>query len=422
MSLARLALVVAAAVAVAAPAAEAASRPAWFAVGNARASEGGTKLVFVIRRAAATGVSSVGYSTAARTATAADFRPVSGRLVFAPGQTRRRVVVTLRHDTRDEPAETLAFRLTAPRGGRIARGRAIGTIEDDDPPPPSPPASVVRFAAVGDTGRGNEGQYAVARALHGKCAEAGCDYVLALGDNIYEEGVTSVADPQFETKFRQPYAQISQPFWMVLGNHDYGSSFEAARAQAQIDYTWAAENAGGKWRLPSHTYRRTDEHVEFFALDTTPAMFGPQPAQATAVAGWLAGSAATWKIALGHHPYRSNGSHGNAGAYEGVPGIGENVKALLDGGVCGKADVYLAGHDHNLQWLERSPTVCGGTELLVSGAGATTKAFNTRMHSPTVFQTDTKLGFLYVVIRDRELTAEFVDSTGTTLFTRTITR
>jgi tartrate-resistant acid phosphatase type 5 len=422
VTLARVALALAAAVAVAAPAAQAASRPAWFAVGNARASEGGTKLVFVIRRAGGTGASSVGYSTARLTATTADFRRASGRLVFARGQTRRTVLVPLRHDTHDEPAETLAFRLTAPRSGRIARGRAIGTIVDDDPPPPSPPASVVRFAAIGDTGKGNEGQNAVARALGSKCAEAGCDYVLALGDNIYEEGVTSVADPQFETKFQQPYASIRGPFWMVLGNHDYGSSFEAARAQAQIDYTWATENAGGKWRLPSHTYRRTDGHVELFALDTTPAMRGPQPAQATAVASWLASSTATWKIALGHHPYRSNGPHGNAGEYEGVPGIGENVKALLDGGVCGKADIYIAGHDHNLQWLERSPTVCGGTELLVSGAGATTKPFNTRMHSPTLFQTDTKLGFLYVVIRDRELTAEFVDSTGATLFTHTITR
>ena len=30
-------------------------------------------------------------------------------------------------------------------------------------------------------------------------------------------------------------------------------------------------------------------------------------------------STARWKLAFGHHPYRSNGKHGNAGAYEGLP-------------------------------------------------------------------------------------------------------
>ena len=35
--------------------------------------------------------------------------------------------------------------------------------------------------------------------------------------------------------------------------------------------------------------------------------------------------------------------------------------------VCGRADVYLAAHDHSLQWLQ--PT-CNGTELIVSGTGA----------------------------------------------------
>jgi hypothetical protein len=59
----------------------------------------------------------------------------------------------------------------------------------------------VRFAAIGDTGKGNTGQKQVADAIARKCAASGCDFVQLLGDNIYDSGVTSVTDPQWQTKF-----------------------------------------------------------------------------------------------------------------------------------------------------------------------------------------------------------------------------
>src|SRR6185503_5688881 len=65
---------------------------------------------------------------------------------------------------------------------------------------------VVRFAAMGDTGKGNDGQKQVASAIEAKCAQSGCDFVQLLGDNIYESGATSVDDPEWQLKFEQPYA------------------------------------------------------------------------------------------------------------------------------------------------------------------------------------------------------------------------
>src|SRR5262245_29612578 len=44
-------------------------------------------------------------------------------------------------------------------------------------------SGVVRFAAVGDTGKGNDKQKAVAAAIASKCAKDGCDFVQLLGDN-----------------------------------------------------------------------------------------------------------------------------------------------------------------------------------------------------------------------------------------------
>jgi hypothetical protein len=64
-------------------------------------------------------------------------------------------------------------------------------------------------------------------------------------------------------------------------------------------------------------------------------------------------------------PYFSNGRHGDAGNYDGLVGMpianGSAVKTALDADVCGKADLYLCGHDHNRQWLTER---CGGTTEL----------------------------------------------------------
>ena len=125
---------------------------------------------------------------------------------------------------------------------------------------------------------------------------------------------------------------------------------------------------------------------------------------------------ATWRIAFGHHPYLSNGPHGNAGSYDGVPDAGTGVKEFMEGAVCGLADVYFSGHDHTLQWL--MPT-CAGTELVVSGTGAA--ATSLPGVNPTHFQS-LALGFAYVVANGGTLTVEMIDSTGTTLFTRALTK
>jgi hypothetical protein len=273
----------------------------------------------------------------------------------------------------------------------------------------------LRFVAVGDTGKGNQGQKDVAAGIATKCAKDGCDFVQLLGDNIYESGVTSTMDTEWQGRFVEPYANLSLEFWAVLGNHDYGGNglgTEWGKGQNEIDYTAVST----KWRMPAAYWHRTVQNVEFFALDTNMQIFFQDGKQRTDVAAWLAASTATWKIALGHHPYLSNGKHGNAGSYDGIPLSGSNVKSFMDDVVCGKADLYLSGHDHDRQWHK---STCKGTELAVSGAGAATTTLGTK--NETLFQADT-LGFLYVRIAGKTLTAEFCDQTGKVEFTRTLTK
>jgi hypothetical protein len=219
--------------------------------------------------------------------------------------------------------------------------------------------------------------------------------------------------------FELPYAAITLPFFMILGNHDYGgmgTGQEFNKGQFQVDYGPLSQ----RWRMPASYYRRVHQHVDFFALDTNLQMYSRDAQQRIDVAAWLTVSSATWKIAVGHHPYRSNGPHGNAGEYDGLPFVpvanGATVKSFLEQIVCGKADLYLSAHDHSLQWLLAT---CSGTELIVSGTGASPTGLpgSNRFH----FQSS-DLGFVYFDIEGKRLSADFIDATGAVRFSRTITK
>lgn len=317
---------------------------------------------------------------------------------------------------------------TARAGGSAAGGSAAGGSAAGGSAPDA--GTIVRFIAVGDTGKGNAGQNSVGQAMGTICAQRGCDFVVLLGDNFYPTGVSSVTDPQWQTAFVQPYSTVNAPFYAVLGNHDYGgdgAGYEANKADVEVAYS----QTNPKWRMPSLHYRFTQAHAEFFALDTNRSFWGPNGSGDTQTRAdlnaWLAGSTATWKIALGHHPYKSNGPHGNAGNYDCQPILGQcvslplftdgrHIKNFLETVVCGRADVYLSGHDHSLQWL--TPT-CNGTHLLVSGGGASSTTND--MKNPVHYQT-TDLGFLYVEINGRTFTGTFYGETGNVLFTRSFTK
>jgi len=62
-----------------------------------------------------------------------DFVDTNGQLVFAPGETTKRITVTINGDTIDEGvAETFTMQLSAPVNAMLADGEGVGTIQDDD--------------------------------------------------------------------------------------------------------------------------------------------------------------------------------------------------------------------------------------------------------------------------------------------------
>jgi tartrate-resistant acid phosphatase type 5 len=289
------------------------------------------------------------------------------------------------------------------------------------------PNAVLRFIVMGDAGEGNPSQFAVAAAIEGVCADkGGCDFVLYLGDNFYDDGVSSVDDDQFNTKFELPYADLDMPFWIVMGNHDYGSlSFAWEKLAYEVEYT----NYSDKWTLPDKWYTvGAYANVDFFMMDTTRLMWNHETgAQQNWLDGAIQASNKPWKIALAHHPYYSNGEHGNAGNYEGFPFppqlAGTDVKAVMDESLCDKVDLYLSGHDHNRQWHQQT---CGGgertTHFIVSGAGSKTTEFAYHDDNPVHWENDQIPGFLFVEATLATLHTEFYDENGTFEYERDISK
>jgi len=177
-------------------------------------------------------------------------------------------------------------------------------------------------------------------------------------------------------------------------------------------------------------------HVGFIVLDTNSIIwdnttYGNQ-------AQWLPTammevSGKDWLFVAGHHPYRSNGTHGNAGDYDapelaGIPipnplpiQNGDNVKAFFDDHICGLgAQVYFSGHDHSRQWLDEAPRLCG-TQMIVSGAGASTTAIQDRGNK-MFYQDASEPGFMYIDIDGNTFTGSFYDRDGNMDFTRTFTK
>lgn len=296
----------------------------------------------------------------------------------------------------------------------------LGTTPTDDMG--APPETVVRFVAIGDQGTGSDDQRLVGQSIGTVCGRlGGCDFGLLLGDNVYQSGVDSVDDSLFISHFVDPYGHLGFPFWVALGNHDLGGDglgvdIDFQKAEYQVGYS----ELNPQWQMPAEYYTFDVGNSFFVGLNTTDIFFGQDDDQRADIPTWLTQTNAAWKIAFGHHPYLSNGPHGNAGDYEGTPFIpvvnGANVKDFMEDVVCGNFDFYLCGHDHSRQDLVDT---CSGTQLIVSGAGA--KTTDLEGDNPTHFESDT-IGFLVMEARPTSMTIRFYDGDGTLEHERVVTR
>jgi acid phosphatase len=280
------------------------------------------------------------------------------------------------------------------------------------------PAGALNFAIIGDWGRqGRPDQKQVAHQMAIACKNAAASFVISVGDNFYERGVTSLDDDHwqrsFETVYDAPSLQV--PWYVILGNHDY-----AGKTGPQLEYG----KARPRWIMPARYYTQiypvdSATRLECFYIDTCPFIeeyrhnpeFSEIPAQdANLQLQWLdrslADSKAEWKLVFGHHPIYSSGlAHGNQ------PEIIEHILPLLQKH---KVQAYIAGHDHDLEHLK-----VGDLDLIVSGAGSEHRPVKTPATSPFSQATS---GFALASIRSHEMQLRFIDNFGNTLYTAKVPR
>jgi tartrate-resistant acid phosphatase type 5 len=235
----------------------------------------------------------------------------------------------------------------------------------DDPPavpgvglPGSPGLRIVAFGDFGEQPNRNAGpQNLVARAITAYHADQPFDFGLTLGDNFYPAGLSSPTDPRWTSQWERLYSPMGIRVYAVLGNHDYKN---AGSPRAEMERS----NHSATWCLPRPYFTFTAGAVQLFAVDTTPAEEtgydpgGAMDAQKQWLDRALGASRARWKIVYGHHPVYSNGEHGGRSGT--LPRIKSYLLPLL---LKHKVDVYLSGHDHDLEALEPE----GGVHFFVSG-------------------------------------------------------
>jgi len=277
-------------------------------------------------------------------------------------------------------------------------------------PPVMPGASYERFMVIGDMGTGRPDQHKVAAAMAQRAKSDHVDFIVTVGDNFYEFGVSSVDDPQWKTKFEDVYADpaLQLPIYPSLGNHDHRGN-----AQAQIEYSQRNKN----WKMPAlyYTFTRTfgdGTAAQFFAIDTSPIL--DKEKVAASQIEWLnhelGQSTARWKFVFGHHPLYSH--------------VGEDrekerkimIAALEPLFTKHRVDVYFAGHDHTLEMLK---PVKGVNYVITGGGAGPDKAYEVAW-TDEAFYAATLGGFTLLRVGKSEVVIEFVRLDGKTQYAHTI--
>lgn len=278
-------------------------------------------------------------------------------------------------------------------------------------------ASRLTFLAVGDWGRGGAaGQREVASAMADYADRTPVRFVLSTGDNFYENGVTSVGDPEWRRSFEEIYARpsLQVPWYVALGNHDYHGN-----VAVQIAYA----KTSTRWRMPDRYYTATESagsrtRVQIFCLDTCPFIDEYRsPGSITKVQdqdpakqlAWLekelAGSTEPWKVVFGHHAVYSVGDHGDSAE------LIRDVKPLLEKyGV----QAYVNGHDHSLQ-VRREGTVV----YFTSGAGSSTTSVKP---TPRTEFAEAVSGFMAFTLADDRINVDVRDSADRTIHETVVRR
>jgi len=250
----------------------------------------------------------------------------------------------------------------------------------------------VKFAVIGDSGRGDKPQHDVAEQMVRYHERFAFPFVIMLGDNLYEGPATA---DDYRRKFEEPYAPLlaqGVQFFAALGNHDDPRevNYERFNMRGRRYYRFGP---------PGNLVARLTTPVQFFALDSTYL----DREQLAWLDKELAASPADWKIVFLHHPLYTSGRY--------------RAAALLNRGALESiftnhhVSVVFSGHEHIYQ---RSTLQSGIQYFISGGAGSLRPADGT----PASYIARTYSGnyhFMLVEIEGDVLHFQAISRTGETI-------
>ena len=251
----------------------------------------------------------------------------------------------------------------------------------------------LRFAVMGDVGRGDRNQYDTANEMARWHERFDFSLVLMLGDNIYAEQGTTEA---YQARFERPYKALLDrgvTFYATLGNHDPPGQPDYVPFNMNGNrYYHFTKSAGPPVPIASRS-------VEFLAVDTVTL----DEQQIIWLRQRLAESDADWRIAFFHHPLYTSGRYRFAAAL-----LRRQLEPIL---VQYGADVALSGHEHFYERIVPQR----GIQYFISGGGGALRRDDIRDTALTAAGFDQDTHFLLIEIAGDTLYFQAISRTGQTI-------
>jgi tartrate-resistant acid phosphatase type 5 len=253
----------------------------------------------------------------------------------------------------------------------------------------------VRVLAFGDFGTGEAGQVQDAHAMLAYHKQYPFDFGLTLGDNFYSVGLNSPDDPRWQTQWEQLYGPLGIKFYPVYGNHDYDDPDSPA---AELAYSRKSKS----WVFPAPYYTFTAGAAQFFAIDNIRLT----DSELAWLDDALSKSTAKWKIVYGHY-HMYSATRGDERSL---------IKRLLPMLEKNHVEIYLNGHDHNMQEARTESPV----HFFTSGAGGAGLYNMQPNYKKSIFK-DKQFGFSVLEIDEQHVDVIFVDMDGKEVYRSHIT-